>query len=355
MRVAYVVGWPGGPSTGPFKKVAAQTQAWAAEGVDVGLFVLTTDEYYDAWRSLPASRLVIARSRGPRVAFQKERLLAAALRWLPDLVYHRWSLPYPGLMRAVRATPFVLEVNSDDIAEYDLMMPSKARINRATRGVVLRYAAGLTFVTEELRRSESFARYRRPSVVIANAIRLADVPTLPAPVHSRPRLVLIGQPDCPWHGIDKLAWLASRKPEWDFDVVGPDPAELPDPPANVTMHGLLPAEDYLPLLAAADAGVGSLALHRKSMNEASPLKVREYLAAGLPAITAYADTDFPDGADHLLALPNVETNVREGVAEIERFVEHWRGRRVSRSQLGHLDHGAKERMRLEFFRSLLDG
>jgi glycosyltransferase involved in cell wall biosynthesis len=353
VRVSYIVGWPGGPSTGPFKKIDAQTRIWADEGVAVGLYVLTTAEHRAAWAALPYAREVIARSRGPRLALQKERLLGAALAWQPDLVYHRWSLPYPGLIRAVRTMPFVFEVNSDDVAEYDLTMPAKARINRATRGLILRRAAGLTFVTQELRTATAFAPYRNRSVIIANGINLDDVPSAPAPVHDRPRLLLIGQPDCPWHGIDKVVWLAKQEPGWDFDVVGPRPDEAPGAPGNLTVHGLLSASEYQPLLAQADVGLGSLALHRKAMNEASPLKVREYLASGLPAIIAYVDTDFPNGSDHLLALPNVERNVCDGVQQIEQFVQRWRGRRVPRSELAHLDHRTKERARLEFFRSLL--
>lgn len=38
--------------------------------------------------------------------------------------------------------------------------------------------------------------------------------------------------------------------------------------------------------------IGTLALHRKNMTEASPLKTREYLAHGFPVIIGYKDTAF---------------------------------------------------------------
>ena len=353
MRIAYLVGWPEGPSSGPFKKIRSQTAAWAAEGVEVGLFVLTIDRYADDWRALPAAQRVVSRARGPALAFQKESLINAARRWHPDVIYHRWSLTYPGLVRVAGSQAVVLEINTDDVVEYDLMTPLKGRVNRLTRGLVLRRAAGLAFVTGELARAPGFSRYGRPSVVVANGIDLDGVPARPAPANARPRLLFIGQPNCPWHGLDKLAALASLQPRWDFDVVGPPAAEVPTAPRNMTFHGLLPADDYARLLGAADIGVGTLALHRKGIAEASPLKVREYLATGLPVINGYVDTDFPSGAPFLLTLPNTDDNIQSAGTQIATFVDDWTGRRVARSEVAHLDQRAKERVRLDFFRSLL--
>lgn len=353
MRVAYVVGWPEGPSSGPFKKISAQTAAWAAEGVDVGLFVLTIDRYAADWRALPAAREVSTRSSALRVPMQKEALIAAARRWQPDVIYHRWSLTYPGLVRAARTGKVVLEVNTDDVAEYDLMTPLKGRVNRLTRGVVLRSVAGVAYVTAELAAAPRFARYARPGIVMANGIDLDAVESTPPPANARPRLLFIGQPNCPWHGLDKLAELARLEPAWDFDVVGPPAADAGDPPPNIVFHGLLAAADYARLLARADIGVGTLALHRKSLEEASPLKVREYLAAGLPVINGYVDTDFPGATDFVLTLPNTEENLLQNHERIADFVRAWKGRRVPRERIEHVDHRAKERRRLAFFRSLI--
>src|SRR5207249_11205578 len=66
--------------------------------------------------------------------------------------------------------------------------------------------------------------------------------------------------------------------------------------------------------------LGSLALHRNGMNEASPLKVGTYLACGLPVIIGYRDTRFPDGAPFLLNIGNHENNVGSSIPRIESFV-----------------------------------
>lgn len=354
MRVAYLAGWPGGPDTGPFKKIAEQTRLWTDLGSEVALFVLTTAEHGDAWRSLPAATQVVERSGNAGALFlQKERLLQRALAWSGDVVYHRYSLAYPGLALAVRRTPVVVEINTDDVSEYRLIAPRKARVNELTRGLVLGRAAGFVAVTQELAAAPAFARFGRPTAVVANGIDLESMPALPAPQQARPTLVFIGQPHCPWHGLDKVVELGRARPGWDFDVVGPDLAEVTaeagSPPANVRVHGLLTAERYLAILGGAHLGIGSLALHRKSMSEASTLKLREYLAAGLPSITGYRDTDFPDPVPYLLELPNTEDNVRDALPAIDDFVSRQVGARVDRGRIGHLDARSKEQRRLEFF------
>ena len=88
------------------------------------------------------------------------------------------------------------------------------------------------------------------------------------------------------------------------------------------------------------------------MHEASPLKVREYLALGLPTIIGYKDTDFPQGAPFLLELPNVENNVDFAADAILRFVEEWKNKRVPRSEVLHLDLKKKERERLRFLKEV---
>lgn len=356
MRVAFVVGWTGGVDTGPFKKIAEQTAEWRRQGCDVGLFVLTETQSAAEWSMLPDVRDVVARSpRSLSLAKQKEALVTAALRWAPDVLYHRYSFPYPGLVRAGRRAALVLEINTDDVAEYDLLFPRKGKVNRLTRGLVLREASGLVFVTSELASSRRFTAYDKPSVVVANGLMMDRVTWTPPPRNERPRLVFLGQPGCEWHGVDKLAELAALRQGWDFDVIGPGPDEVASTPRNLTFHGCLRADEYADLLARADVAVASLALHRKKMSEAATLKLREYLASGLPSILAYHDTDFPHPPPFLLQLPNTPDNVVDHLPDIDEFVGKWKGRRVDRNSIAHVDVSAKEAARLRFFAAVARG
>jgi hypothetical protein len=354
MRVAYLVHFRGGGETGIFRKVATQAAEWSRLGAAVGLFVTTAPESADDWRQLPGAVSVRPGAATAReLLVGRERLAGDLLRWRPDIVYARHTLLYPGLIRIARSRPTVFEINSNDVTEFRLTSPRRHRYARLTRGLPLRSAAGLVFVTRELAREPAFARFRKPSIVVANGIRLADVVAVPPARNDRPRLIFMGHPRSPWHGVDKLNALAAAFPTWAFDVVGPGADELLGPQApNVTMHGVLRQPDYRPLLAAADVAVSTLALHRNRMEEACPLKLREYLAAGLPSIIGYEDTDFPNGDDFLLRVPNREGGVADSLQEIEAFVARWKGRRVPREAVARIDVGEKERERLAFLESL---
>ena len=143
--------------------------------------------------------------------------------------------------------------------------------------------------------------------------------------------------------------MAGEFPAWQFDVVGPGPAEFTSQrPSNVVLHGELAAERYRPLWPVPDVAIGTLGLYLKDMEEASPLKTREYLACGLPAIIGYDDTDFPDGASFLLQIPNRADGVATSSAAIRTFVTNWQYRRVQRDAVAILNIAAKEARRLEF-------
>jgi hypothetical protein len=94
-------------------------------------------------------------------------------------------------------------------------------------------------------------------------------------------------------------------------------------------------------------------MHRNRLNEASPLKTREYLAAGIPVLMAYRDTDFLHGAPFLLELPNEEDNVFPNLEHIDRFVHQMRGVTVPRRDVAHLDWAHKEPARLALFERIL--
>ena len=79
------------------------------------------------------------------------------------------------------------------------------------------------------------------------------------------------------------------------------------------------------MLASADVGIGTLGLHRKSMDEASPLKVREYLAVGLPVLYGYRDPDADDLQPFVLKVANTPTNVVDELDRIDGFVHGARG------------------------------
>jgi hypothetical protein len=212
----------------------------------------------------------------------------------------------------------------------------------------------MVFVTHELAGRPAFARYGRPSTVVGNGIDLSGLPRLTRPADGPLVLALVGHPATPWHGADQVASLARARPDWELHVVGPAEEELGGPrPSNLQLHGVLDRHSLHALLARVDVGLGPLALHRKGLEEASALKVREYLGLGLPVVLGCADTDFPSGADFLLAVPNSDGGLLQHAAEVEAFARTWRGRSVPRAAVEHLDVHLKEQTRMAFLQSLV--
>lgn len=101
----------------------------------------------------------------------------------------------------------------------------------------------------------------------------------------------------PWNGIDRIVEaIKNYKGEYSFQlfIVG-HYLEGEIPQENFIHHlGYLKADALDDIFNQCHLGIGTLALFRKNLYEASPLKTREYYARGLPFIYAYFDTDIAD-------------------------------------------------------------
>ncbi|AWB46408.1 hypothetical protein DCC85_21055 [Paenibacillus sp. CAA11] len=377
MKIAYLMHWNDGPESGVIKKVADQLIAWKRLGHEPSLFLFTrcTDV---GWTEKIADYPVIVQTYrgGIRRVADFCRLTRKIRHWQPDCVYHRFDMYYCSLPRLLGRYPSVLEINTNDVSELRMSKRSTLRYiyHRLTRSAVLRAAGGFVFVSAELAGERHFERYAKDKMIIGNGIELAryNRGLLPkaqsamaaagqsgmaaAALFASPvRLIFLGSPGQSWHGVDELAALAKARPDWQFDIVGVGPEELGHPaPANMVFHGVLSRTEYQPLLDQADVAVGTLALYRKHMKEASPLKVREYLANGLPVIAAYQETDFAVPVPFLLELPNEPGSTGRCLREIDAFVEAWRGRRIEPEEVQHLDTSVKEAARTVYMQQIAD-
>jgi glycosyltransferase involved in cell wall biosynthesis len=319
-------------------------------GHDARLFLMTRDNPV-AWEAR-FTNIAVYPFAGPVGRMMAlNRMILAIRSWRPSVLYLRWDLFYPQLLLLPRHVPLVVEINTDDLKEDAHESSARATYNRRTRSMLFRRAQGLVFVTNELSELRSFSGYKARHQVITNGIDLASYPHFEPPGNERPRLVFVGSAGQPWHGIDKIASLARQRPDWRFDVVGmlDEGIAAPD---NVQWHGPLERAAVLDVLSHADVGMGTLALHRKGMNEATPLKVREYLAVGLPVICPYLDPDTTTIPEYALQISNTESNVADDLSAIDGFVERSKGIRVPRARIAHLDVTAKEQQRLDLFREL---
>lgn len=125
-----------------------------------------------------------------------------------------------------------------------------------------------------------------------------------------------------WHGVDRLikAIYAFNKDQnnsfkVNLDIVGEgsvcgklkDLVKELDLKDDITFKGFLTDDGSLyNCYENCHAGVGSLGLFRKKLNEASELKAREYTAVGIPFIASGDDPDFPENAIFRYRVSNSE-------------------------------------------------
>ena len=214
------------------------------------------------------------------------------------------------------------------------------------REKILNSCDGFLAVSHEIARL--YKSYMKPIEVIANGIIFDSSHSLHAARNNtRLQFIFAGTQNQDWHGVDKIINLAKTLNDCDFHLVGIDNSRTPID--NVFFHGPLSQHELDALYPKMDIGLGTLALHRNNMKEASPLKVREYLAFGLPVIIGYQDTDLA-GCSFVLNIGNYENNVIENTEEITIFAREWQGHRVARQNVEPLlSMLTKEKKRLEFF------
>jgi len=354
VKIAYIIEEDVSYESGVLKKLAAQMQAWLGEGHQVKFFALSPK--LGVWSGLNIAGEVILSPIVLTNQIRAVKLVKPIESWQPDIVYMRLGLYNPSWIKIAASFPIVIEVNSDDLSERKASHNYHSWLyHRLTRNIFFRKVGGMVFVTHEL--ADKFNQYTQPKIVISNGIDLTQYYPLPAPSNSNPRLVFSATNQSVWHGIDKVYQMAEHFRDWQFDLIGN--LDLPPEYAinnlpNIKLYGRLARDQYESLMAAADIGIGSLSLHHNNMQEACVLKVREYLAYGIPTIIGYRDTDFLTSAPFLLQIPNTPDSIQKSLIEIKSFVEQWKGKRLDRNKINHLDARSKEKQRLGFFEQILN-
>jgi hypothetical protein len=354
VKIAYVGYLRAFAPDGVNHKVERQVAAWRRAGHTVEIFVLSRRPDDPSAEPVLEGN-VYGFGSVPERAVRTLALGRDIRAFDPDVVYARYDRYIPPLPFLVPGRRVVVEINTDDREETRFWGTWHWRYNELNRRLTLPFAAGFVCVTYELAANRNFSRFGRPTVVIANSGDQRNAVELGPNASERPAAVmLIGSVD-PWVGIDKAAQLAVALPELDVHLVGCGPQDLNGSarPANLHTHGRLTRAEYRPLMEASDFGIGPLAIHRKGIDEASPLKIREYLLHGLPTLVAHRDTDFLGQEPwFMLRLANDESNL-DDVDRIRAWVAAVRGRRVPLDEvIGQIGIDAKEQTRLVFLEAL---
>lgn len=363
MRIAYLLNWELDSQDGVSKKVLAQTHAWQSLQHEVKVFCILKNPV-SSFGEIAIAQVVKSNSSNILQEFKSvykayQDMLLHLEQYNPDIVYFRFDIYQPALDAVLKKFRTVVEINTNDIEELKLISRDNLRgkfryyYHLLLRSHYLSQMSGFCCVTNEIADLPGIRKFNKPVFVIPNSINCQDYScpsSLTSFVSAIPRLVFIGSPNQAWHGLDKLiAFAKNTCGLLEFEVIGTKGEQYNDIPSNLRFHGYLKKEAYEQVVCSSDIGICTLALHRNNMEEASPLKTREYLAYGLPIILGYKDTAFvgrqlPPWA---LELPNTELNLLDNLEEILDFCNRYKGVKLAGTDTNqYIDALIFEKLRL---------
>ena len=347
-KIAYALVCYDATNSGVYKKILDQVTAWAKLGYAVQIFVITDESSQALWQKIDPSAVILIDSNSLVKCINRVKILRMASKSHPSLIYFRDSFP---IWLPKTSLPLVVEVQSLVGPELRLRGKSKYRMFCLLKKILYSRLSAAVYVTHELMSKNEFRLQSRvPKIAIGNGIDLSRIEHLPVRTQEKPALFFVGSPNQSWHGIQQMVDFGISNPDVDIHIVG---ELIKSSQSNLYFYGNLDRDVYKAIAAKCVAGVGTLNLATKSMEEASPLKVREYLALGLPVILKYKDTDLDYGEDYILEIPADSRPLSDFSVEIHSFLQEWSGKRVSRERIQHLDVSAKEKIRIGFFEELL--
>lgn len=148
-------------------------------------------------------------------------------------------------------------------------------------------------VTDQIR-DDHLSKSKCNAVVISNGIDVSKYPVCTTnQLDSEINFVMLLGTNAPWYGLDLLVEAIHKSNNKNFKVhiIGGVNVDSTDSrimqKQKMTFYEL---NDYFDKLTNV-VGIGSLALFRNKLSEASTLKVREYCARGLPVLLNHVDTD----------------------------------------------------------------
>ena len=180
-----------------------------------------------------------------------------------------------------------------------------ALIETYCRKRILPKVAGIIGVTNEIRRKQlRNLAPNTPSLVLPNGISVQSTPfTRFQKFNGKDlTLVFIASYFASYQGLERLiegAKMYSGNVKFKLILIGEIPPDLKKciqiqqrDNVHFEIAGRKTASELNAYYGEANLGIGSLGFHTKNLKEACTLKVREYMARGLPFIYAYDDPDF---------------------------------------------------------------
>lgn len=348
MKIAYLVYYDVTKVDGVVKKINSQVGEWRDQGnqVEIFSFVPTLNE------TILNSKLYSVGANWVTNRFYLIKELVTDINdFSPDIIYFRGESWNRTVGEIFKKYPSVVEVNTDQSSEFRKRMFQERNLKSVFRYLGNNYfsyllykdASGIVGVTHEI--SLKFHGRKRKVITIPNSINTDKLEPKKKNNELKTSLFFMGSPNQSWHGLDIIELIANEFSDYDFHIIGISKENGP----NLFYHGFLDFSDYIQIVSRCHIGIGTLALFRKSMKEACPLKVREYIGLGFPIIIGYEDSAFKNQRPewvHVIDPQNIDFK------SLKSFIESYRNYIVS--DMSFVESKVIEKNRLAFFKNVLE-
>lgn len=241
----------------------------------------------------------------------------------PDFIYVRDAMWFFNLYSKLSViAPVFVEIQTNIINELKVAKGLRYYLERTLKRSYFKNTSGLITITQEIGSFETRFN-KKPLLVLGNGVDRDDIKfTKREGENGLINLIFIGSPGEAWHGLERLihSFLnAKNQNKFMLHIVGVN--NIYNVGSNsIRFYGFISDLKRLDeLFSIADIGVGTLALYRKGMNEAAPLKVRHYMSRGLPVIIGYDDADLKGSIPFVFHVPNDDSLI--DFLKLEKFYD----------------------------------
>jgi len=373
LEIAYIAYTSIMEQTGVFEKILCQVESLQSLGNKVHLIIIdslsASDKSYSDCINViynKYARLGII----SRLAFQfivPKKLHQTLTSIKPDIIYLRYPLYRPFISKVFSEIqiPIVMEINGNPLDELQAKGEKIIYLIEKNKGEsILSRASGFVGVTEESIRYALQCRMNHnfPHIVIGNGVDCNKIQFLNYyPDNKYYNIAYIGGRS-DWDGIDRIISPLTKEKTVKLHLFGQgwgDDSEIKPliKSGQVINHGYVPSSELDSLLNVIDVGLGPLACHRKNFKEAAPLKVRRYLAHGIPVVIGYDDVDILDEYEFVLKVPANDDPLDLDI--LKRFAIKARNNNAIRSQarsfaLNNLDYNIKMERLATFLKQVVN-
>lgn len=216
----------------------------------------------------------------------------------------------------------VLESNTNISSELNMKANKhgawynmEARKELQYRRKSLKFVNGIIAVTVELENLYLALGFDKQKIrVITNGVKVKKITDQRYKWNPNEalRCVFLAGTSSEWNGIDRLENSLKSyrgKTKLIVDVYGISSERLDGPNFELNFVDRVNPQDISTRLSNYHIGISTLALYKKNMEEACTLKVREYLASGLPVLLAYNDTDLDEESSFVFRVNNNDSRI----------------------------------------------